>query len=71
MPDTCPECGSDQPFDAVRCGVCGARMVPDEAPSARLGGEDIFSYSLFVIGVVLFAIGVPCLIGLLCFFLGR
>ncbi len=46
-------------------------MVPEETPSTKLGNADVFSYSLFVIGVVLLAIGVPCLIGLLCFFLGR
>jgi len=46
-------------------------MVPQEKPSTQVERKDIFGYSLFVIALVLFAIGVPCLIGLLCFFLGR
>ena len=71
MPNICPECGADQPLDAVRCGVCGARMVPAETPPVQIERQEIFSYSLFVIGLILFAIAVPCFIGLLCFFLGR
>jgi hypothetical protein len=46
-------------------------MAPQEPPSAQIGRADIFNYSLSVIGLVLIAMGIPCLIGLLCFLLGR
>lgn len=46
-------------------------MVPAEAPPVQFERQEIFSFSLVVIGLILFAIAVPCLIGLLCFFLGR
>jgi hypothetical protein len=68
---TCPECGAEGPIEAVRCGVCGARMVPSEPPPARFTREQIFSYSLSTIGLILLAMSIPCLVGLLCFLLGR
>jgi predicted amidophosphoribosyltransferase len=71
LPNACPVCGADQPLDAARCSVCGARMSPQDPPSAQIGREEILNYSLSVIGLVLIAMGIPCLIGLLCFLLGR
>ena len=71
MPHICPECGADQPLDALRCGVCGARMVPTEEPSAQVTRQDIFNYSLSTIALILLAMAIPVLVGLLCFLLGR
>jgi uncharacterized membrane protein YvbJ len=71
VPRLCPECGTPQPSDAARCAVCGAKTVTEEKSSAQIGGKEVLSYGLFVIGLLLIAIGVPCLIGLLCFLAGR
>jgi hypothetical protein len=71
VPQSCPECGADQPIDTMRCGVCGARMVPQETPSTRVTGQDIFDYSCYTITLILIAIAVPCLVGLVCIMLSR
>jgi uncharacterized membrane protein YvbJ len=68
---SCPECGADQPIDAMRCGVCGARMVPQETPASRVTGQDIFDYSCYTIALILIAMAVPCLVGLVCIMLSR
>ena len=80
MPNLCPQCGADplapparagEPPDAARCGVCGASMVSGETPDQQFTRQDIFGYSIYVIGLLLVAIALPCLVGLLCLLLGR
>ncbi len=71
MPNLCPQCGADQPLDAARCGVCGANMVPPETPAEQITRKDIMGYSAYVIALLLLALGLPCLIGLVCVLCGR
>lgn len=71
MPQSCPECGADQAISAMRCGVCGANMVPQETPAAQVTSGDIFNYSFYTIGILLIAMGIPCLVGLLCIMLSH
>jgi len=66
LPNLCPQCGADQPPDAARCGGCGASMLPLETPAEQITRKDIMSYSAYVIALLLLALGLPCLIGLVC-----
>lgn len=71
MSQSCPECGADQPINAMRCDVCGADMTLQETPATRVTGEDIFNYSFYTIGIILIAMAIPCLVGLLCILLSH
>ncbi len=71
MPNICPQCGAQQPPDAARCTVCGASMVPSEDIASQFTRQDIMGYSAYVIFLLLVALGIPCLVGLVCILTGR
>lgn len=71
MPNRCPQCGTEQPTDAVRCNVCGGTINGDQDPAALLDSRDILGYSVYVIGLLLLALGIPCVVGLLCLLISR
>jgi hypothetical protein len=47
-----------------------ASKLPAEEPPA-LDSWDILGYSAYVIGLILLALGIPCLVGLVCLLLSR
>ncbi len=71
MTVVCPECASVQPESAVVCSRCGARLRPAARAPFRLRLADYLSYSGVTIVIILVALSVPCLVGLLCFYLSR
>ncbi len=70
MTHTCFQCGAEQDLELTRCGVCGANLS-QKASAALVTGRDIFDYSCYTIGLILFAIAIPCLVGFLCIMLSH
>ncbi len=67
----CPECGSIQPEGSAACSNCGAPLPEASRSGPRLRLSDYLSFSGYTFGVLLLAIGIPCLVGLLCFYLSK
>ncbi len=67
----CPECGWQQRLPDGPCARCGAAPAGAKLAGPRFRAGDYFGYSAYTVAIVLIALGVPCAVGLICFYLGR
>jgi predicted amidophosphoribosyltransferase len=70
MPIWCPDCNAMLAEGTPECPRCGAHLSkPGEDPN-KLGAEDIFNVTLYVMSLALIPIGVVVIISLLCIWAG-
>lgn len=73
MPEWCPRCHAMLAPGVEVCPACGARQRPSGAKTAQAQGErqQIFWFSMYILGIALAPILVGLAIGAICLLTGN